>query len=121
MMCESGEGEKMGYTSFGQVMIRGNCPLRSLCPFTMASMILGWSDPRFTKQWLTPALHSASKKADDAVYIVTCCRVSLPFYTFNSGLVCSGSRSGIQGGCVVPENCVMEEVERGSSGLRGTR
>lgn len=48
-------------------MMRGKASLRSRWPLTMASMMLGWSEPRFTKQWLTPALHSASKKADDAV------------------------------------------------------
>jgi hypothetical protein len=36
----------------------------------IASMILGWSDPRFTKQWVTPAPQRASKKANDAVYMV---------------------------------------------------
>jgi hypothetical protein len=33
-------------------------------------MMLGWSDPRFTKQWVIPASHIASKKANDAVYIL---------------------------------------------------
>ena len=32
-------------------------------------MILGWSEPKFTKTCVTPALHSASKKANDAVYL----------------------------------------------------
>jgi hypothetical protein len=36
----------------------------------MASMILGWSEPRLTKTWDTPASHSASKKANDVVYIL---------------------------------------------------
>ena len=58
-------------TSFGQVMIRGNLPFFSRWPFTIASIMLGWSDPRFTKQWVTPASWMASKKAKDAVYIVT--------------------------------------------------
>lgn len=35
----------------------------------MASIILGWSDPKFTKTCVTPALHSASKKANEAVYL----------------------------------------------------
>lgn len=33
-------------------------------------MMLGWSDPRFTKQCVTPASHSASKKANDVVYML---------------------------------------------------
>lgn len=36
----------------------------------MASIMLGWSDPRFTKQCVTPASHSASKKANDVVYML---------------------------------------------------
>lgn len=57
-------------TSFGQVIILGNSPFFSFWPLTMASMILGWSEPRLTKQWVTPASHSASKKANDAVYMI---------------------------------------------------
>jgi hypothetical protein len=63
------------YTSLGQVMMRGNLSLFSRVPLTMASMMLGWSDPRFTKQCVTPASHSASKKADDAVYVPDCTSV----------------------------------------------
>jgi len=48
----------------------GNEPFFSLAPLTMASMMLGWSDPRLTKQWVTPASHSASKKANEVVYIL---------------------------------------------------
>lgn len=33
-------------------------------------MMLGWSDPRFTKQCVTPASHSASKKANEVVYML---------------------------------------------------
>lgn len=51
-------------------MILGNRSFFSLAPFTIASMMLGWSDPRFTKQCVTPASHSASKKANDVVYMV---------------------------------------------------
>jgi hypothetical protein len=36
---------------------------------TMASMMLGWSDPRLTKQCETPASAMASKKANDVVYM----------------------------------------------------
>ena len=50
-------------------MMRGNLPLASRWPLTMASMILGWSEPRLTKQWVTPASQMASKKADEAVYM----------------------------------------------------
>ena len=58
----------MRHTSLGQVMMRGKlgCDLRC----TMASMILGWSDPRLTKQCETPASAMASKKANDVVYIL---------------------------------------------------
>jgi hypothetical protein len=53
----------------GQVMIRGNwAPER--CPLTMASMMDGWSDPKLTKQCVTPSSHNASKNANDAVYIL---------------------------------------------------
>lgn len=60
----------MALASLGHVIILGNCPFFSLVPLTMASMMLGWSEPRFTKQWVTPASHSASKKANDVVYIL---------------------------------------------------
>lgn len=50
-------------------MMRGNLS-GSRCPFTIASIILGWSDPRLTKQWVTPASQIASKKANDVVYIL---------------------------------------------------
>lgn len=33
-------------------------------------MMLGWSEPRLTKQWDTPASQSAWKKAEDVVYIL---------------------------------------------------
>ena len=36
----------------------------------MASMMLGWSEPRLTKTYSTPASHSASKKANEVVYIL---------------------------------------------------
>jgi hypothetical protein len=49
--------------------MRGNLPLASRWPLTMASMMLGWSDPRLTKQCVMPASQMASKKANDAVYI----------------------------------------------------
>lgn len=80
-----------GDTSFGQVMMRGKAPFRSRWPLTMASMMLGWSEPRFTKQWLTPAPHSASKKADDAVYIVaSLCfgLLSRKWAVFDVGRIC---------------------------------
>ncbi|CAG8978548.1 hypothetical protein HYALB_00012422 [Hymenoscyphus albidus] len=35
----------------------------------MASMIKGWSEPRFTKQFRTPDSHSASKRANAEVYL----------------------------------------------------
>jgi hypothetical protein len=54
-------------TSFGQVMILGNWPFFSFWPLTMASIMEGWSLPRFTKTWETPYSHSASKNANDAV------------------------------------------------------
>jgi hypothetical protein len=53
--------------SFGHVMILGNWPFFSFWPLTMASMMDGWSLPRFTKTCETPYSHSASKKAKDAV------------------------------------------------------
>lgn len=56
--------------SFGQVMMRGNWPAFSFWPLTMASMMEGWSEPKLTKTWATPASHSASKKAKDAVYML---------------------------------------------------
>lgn len=54
-------------TSLGHVMMRGNLPFLSRAPLTMASMMEGWSEPRLTKQWVMPASHMASKKADEAV------------------------------------------------------
>jgi len=54
-------------TSLGQVMIFGKLPFFSFWPLTMASMMDGWSLPRFTKTWETPYSHKASKKANDAV------------------------------------------------------
>jgi len=50
-------------------MMRGNLS-GSRWPFTIASMMLGWSEPRLTKQWVTPASQMASKKANDVVYIL---------------------------------------------------
>ena len=50
-------------------MMVGNWSFFSRAPLTMASMMLGWSEPRFTKQCVTPASHRASKKAKDVVYI----------------------------------------------------
>ena len=50
-------------------MMRGNLPLASRWPLTMASMMLGWSEPRLTKQWVMPASQRASKKAYEAVYV----------------------------------------------------
>jgi hypothetical protein len=50
-------------------MILGNWPFFSFWPLTMASMIDGWSDPRLTKTFLTPASHRDSKKANEAVYL----------------------------------------------------
>lgn len=50
--------------------MRGNVSLRSLWPLITASMKLGWSEPRLTKQWVTPASQMASRKALDAVYMV---------------------------------------------------
>jgi hypothetical protein len=37
----------------------------------MASIMDGWSDPRLTKTFLTPASHRDSKKANEAVYLRT--------------------------------------------------
>jgi len=51
-------------------MMRGNLSFFSRAPLTMASMMLGWSEPRFTKQCVTPASHSASKKAKEVVYML---------------------------------------------------
>jgi hypothetical protein len=53
--------------------MRGNWPLASRAPLTMASMMLGWSEPRLTKTCSTPASHSASKKANEVVYILDWC------------------------------------------------
>lgn len=55
--------------SLGQVKILGKSFGFSFKPFAIASMILGWSEPRLTKQFSTPSSHSASKKAYDAVYL----------------------------------------------------
>jgi hypothetical protein len=80
-------GEGCQETSLGQVMILGNFSGVSRWPLTMASRIpdlvnknslfswrgtdaLGWSEPRLTKQWVTPASHRASKKANEAVYLL---------------------------------------------------
>lgn len=63
--------EELVRTSFGHVIIRGNLPFASLVPLTMASIILGWSEPRFTKQWVIPASQIASKNANDAVYMLS--------------------------------------------------
>jgi hypothetical protein len=49
-------------------MMRGNLGFDLFT--TMASMRPGWSDPRLTKQWETPAAAIASKKANDVVYIL---------------------------------------------------
>lgn len=38
-------------------------------PRTMASMMDGWSEPRLTKTWETPAEKRASKKAEEVVYM----------------------------------------------------
>ena len=51
-------------------MIFGNESGISLWPLTIASKILGWSEPKLTKQFLTPASTRASKKANDVVYLV---------------------------------------------------
>jgi len=48
--------------------MRGNLGFDFIC--TMASMMLGWSEPKLTKQCETPASAMASKKANDVVYIV---------------------------------------------------
>lgn len=50
-------------------MIRGKFALFSRWPLTMASMMLGWSDPRLTKTWLMPASPRDSKKANEVVYM----------------------------------------------------
>jgi hypothetical protein len=42
-------------TSFGHVIIRGNWSGFSFWPLTMASRMEGWSEPRLTKTWETPA------------------------------------------------------------------
>lgn len=74
-----------------EVLYLGNWPFFSFCPSTMASMSDGWSEPRFTKQYVIPAYggqhhivklriwtqvnnviftsHSASKKATEALDI----------------------------------------------------
>ena len=49
-------------------MMRGNLGFDFIC--TMASMMLGWSEPRLTKQWVMPASQIASKKAKEAVYML---------------------------------------------------
>lgn len=43
------------YTSLGQVMILGNSSFFSFWPLAMASRKDGWSEPRLTKTWVTPA------------------------------------------------------------------
>lgn len=50
-------------------MILGKFGLFSFSPLTMASIMLGWSDPRFTKTWLMPASPRDSKKAKEVVYM----------------------------------------------------
>jgi hypothetical protein len=50
-------------------MILGKFGFFSRWPLTMASMMLGWSDPRFTKTWLMPASPRDSKKAKEVVYM----------------------------------------------------
>ena len=47
--------------SLGHVMILGNWSTLSFWPLTIASIIEGWSEPKFTKQWVIPA----------CVYLVT--------------------------------------------------
>lgn len=96
--------------------MRGNFPLSSLCPLTMASMILGWSDPRFTKQWVTPALHSASKKADDAVYMAA---VSSSLLYLKSVFICFGSRSGVQGSYVRSRGVCARGERQSCPGIAG--
>lgn len=51
-------------------MMRGKLPFFSRWPLTMASMMLGWSEPRLTKTCETPASQRASKKANDVVYML---------------------------------------------------
>jgi hypothetical protein len=82
-------------------MILGNWPFFSLVPFTMASMMLGWSDPRFTKQWVTPSSHSASKKANDVVYML-------------SGLSSEVERERV---LVAATGALAAKLETGSNGL----
>jgi hypothetical protein len=36
----------------------------------IASILTGWSEPKLTKTWATPASHNASKKANEAVYML---------------------------------------------------
>jgi hypothetical protein len=56
MVRQERKTKKKGeHTSFGQVYILGNWPFFSFCPRTMASMMLGWSEPRLTKTFVTPA------------------------------------------------------------------
>jgi hypothetical protein len=44
----------MAVISEGQVIILGHWLGRSRFPLMMASMMDGWSEPRLTKQFLTP-------------------------------------------------------------------
>lgn len=50
-------------------MILGKFALFSRWPLTIASMMLGWSDPKLTKTWLMPASPRDSKKANEVVYM----------------------------------------------------
>jgi len=78
-------------------MKRGNWPFFSLVPLTMASMMLGWSEPRLTKTWVTPASHSDSKKAKDVVYILpnSVSDVVVETYLLSRGLLSVVVTSGI--------------------------
>ena len=58
------------HTSSGQVIIQGKQSLRFLCLRALDSGLLGSSEPRSAKRWITPASQSGPKRAVDTVYFI---------------------------------------------------
>lgn len=81
-------------------MIRGKLPFFSRWPLTIASMMLGWSDPKLTKTWVIPASQRASKKANDVVY--------MPGREADKWSCLTGEATGVDGTVKVVE-CESEE------------
>lgn len=73
--------------------------------------ILGWSDPRLTKQWVTPASQRASKKANDAVYLSGSITISTHEAPQAIG-------TAIQGTTVITSSLEEEEEEEELTWLR---